>query len=213
MLFSFEGTKPRSGDNREVVTPGPISNPEVKHFIGEHSLTVNQARCRLKRTRKSSFFMFKSLLLYNYLVMKTYTKDETIELGERFGKLLSKGTFVALKGDLAGGKTTFTKGIGKALNIKQVINSPTFTILKIYNGDLTLYHIDAYRLENNEYDLGISEYEDEGITIVEWPEYYQSYLPKDYIEVDFKYIDDNTREINFINHGDKYIDIVRSISC
>lgn len=145
--------------------------------------------------------------------MITNSYEETISLGERFGRLLTKGMTIALKGDLAGGKTTFTKGIGKALNIKTVINSPTFTILKIYEGDLALYHIDAYRLENNEYDLGISEYEQDGITVVEWPEYYQSYLPKDYIEIDFKYLDDNSREINFVSHGDKYNDIVKEMSC
>ena len=145
--------------------------------------------------------------------MITRCQEETISLGEKFGELLSKGTTIALKGDLAGGKTTFTKGIGKALNIKSVINSPTFTILKIYEGDLTLYHIDAYRLENNEYDLGISEYEQDGITVVEWPEYYQSYLPKDYIEIDFKYIDDNSREISFISHGKKYEELVKEMSC
>ena len=145
--------------------------------------------------------------------MITKNEEETIALGERFGKLLNKGTTIALKGDLAGGKTTFTKGIGKALNIKQVINSPTFTILKIYQGDLTLYHIDAYRLENNEYDLGISEFEDDGIMVVEWPEYYQSFLPSEYIEIEFKYINDDTREINFICHGEKYRKVVEDITC
>lgn len=145
--------------------------------------------------------------------MITHSQEETIALGERFGKLLSKGTTIALKGDLAGGKTTFTKGIGKALNIKQVINSPTFTILKIYQGDLPLYHIDAYRLENSNYDLGMDEFEEEGIMVVEWPEYYQEYLPQDYIEIDFSYIDDNSREIKFVAHGNKYENIVKEISC
>lgn len=145
--------------------------------------------------------------------MVTHSQEETIALGERFGKLLSKGITIALKGDLAGGKTTFTKGIGKALNIKQVINSPTFTILKIYQGDLPLYHIDAYRLENSNYDLGMDEFEEEGIMVVEWPEYYQEYLPQDYIEIDFTYIDDNSREINFVCHGSKYENIVKEISC
>lgn len=136
------------------------------------------------------------------MISKSYS--ETIELGEKVGKLLEKGMILALKGDLAGGKTTFTKGIGKALNIKRVINSPTFTILKVYEGDMTLYHIDAYRLENNSYDLGLDEYEDEGIMVIEWPEYYMDFLPKEYLEVDFKYIDDDTREITFVSHGDKY---------
>lgn len=145
--------------------------------------------------------------------MVAHSYEETIALGEKLGKLLPRGTTLALKGDLAGGKTTFTKGIGKALNISQVINSPTFTILKIYNGDLPLYHIDAYRLENNNYDLGMDEFEDEGIMVVEWPEYYKDYLPEDYIEIDFTYIDDNSREINFVSHGNKYEDIVKEMQC
>lgn len=145
--------------------------------------------------------------------MITKSEKETIDLGYKLGSVIPKGTFIALKGDLAGGKTTFTKGIGKALNVKGVINSPTFTILKIYEGDMTLYHIDAYRLENNDYDLGIDEYADEGIMVVEWPEYYENYLPENYIEVNFEYIDDNTRDISIVNHGDKYKNIVEVLRC
>ena len=144
--------------------------------------------------------------------MISKSQEETIILGEKLGKLLSKGDTICLKGDLAGGKTTFTKGIGKALNIKQVINSPTFTILKIYNGDLTLYHIDAYRLENSNYDLGMDELDD-GIMVVEWPEYYQDYLPQEYLEISFTYIDDNTREIDFIGHGESYEKLAKEMSC
>ena len=145
--------------------------------------------------------------------MITRNENETIALGENLGKLLEKGMVIALNGDLAGGKTTFTKGIGKALNIKSVINSPTFTILKIYYGDLNLYHIDAYRLENCNYDLGIDEYEQEGIMVVEWPEYYQDFLPQEYLEITFKYIDDDSREINLIGHGKRYEEIAKEILC
>ena len=144
--------------------------------------------------------------------MISRSEQETIMLGEKLGNKLQTGMVLALKGDLAGGKTTFTKGIGKALNIKQVINSPTFTILKIYEGDKKLFHIDAYRLENNSYDLGLEEYEDEGIMVIEWPEYYLDFLPKEYLEIDFKYIDDDTRQIEFIGHGDKYQKLVEEIN-
>ena len=145
--------------------------------------------------------------------MISKSQEETITIGEKLGKNLYKGLTICLKGDLAGGKTTFTKGIGRALNIKSVINSPTFTILKIYNGDMNLYHIDAYRLENNSYDLGMDEFEEDGIMVIEWPEYYEKYLPSEYLEIDFKYIDDNTREIDFIPHGNKYEEIVRKLKC
>ena len=145
--------------------------------------------------------------------MITHSWEETVSLGERFGKLLAKGTTITLKGDLAGGKTTFTKGIGKALNVKQVINSPTFTILKIYSGDLMLYHIDAYRLDNCSYDLGRDEFEEDGIMVIEWPEYYQEFLPKEYLEIRFVYIDENKREISFVPHGKKYEEICKELRC
>lgn len=144
------------------------------------------------------------------MITKSFT--ETIDLGEKLGKLLNVGDLITLKGDLAGGKTTFTKGIGKALNIKEVINSPTFTILKIYEGDKTLYHIDAYRLDGAAYDLGLDEYQDEGIMVVEWPEYYMDYLPNEYLEITFKYIDDESREIEFAPHGDRYKKIVEVLN-
>lgn len=140
--------------------------------------------------------------------MLSKSEKETIDLGYKIGKKLQKGMCITLVGDLAGGKTTFTKGIGKALNIKEVINSPTFTILKIYNGDLKLFHIDAYRLEGSEYDLGLDEYLEEGVMIVEWPVYYKDYLPDEYLEISFKYIDDNTREINFNPIGDRYKELI-----
>ena len=142
------------------------------------------------------------------MISKSY--EETIKLGEELGKKLKKGDCIALKGDLAGGKTTFTKGIGKALNVKGIINSPTFTILKIYEGDLKLFHIDAYRLEGNEYDLGLDEYLDEGVMVVEWPEYYSDYLPKEYLEISFKYVDDNTREISYKAVGKKYEELINA---
>lgn len=144
--------------------------------------------------------------------MITKSEQETILLGEKLGNKLENGMVLALKGDLAGGKTTFTKGIGKALNIKQVINSPTFTILKIYEGDKKLFHIDAYRLEGNSYDLGLDEYEQEGVMVIEWPEYYKDFLPKEYLEINFEYIDDESRMIEFKPYGDIYKRIVEELN-
>ena len=145
--------------------------------------------------------------------MITRNEEETIALGEKIGAKLEKGMTLILKGDLAAGKTTFTKGIGKALHIRQVINSPTFTILKIYKGDMTLFHIDAYRLENNSYDLGLNEMEDEGVTVIEWPQYYLDFLPDEYLEIEFRYIDDDTREIDVIPHGERYKKFLEVIEC
>ena len=118
---------------------------------------------------------------------------------------------IVLDGDLASGKTTLTKGIGKGLGIKEVINSPTFTILKIYEGRLPLYHIDAYRLETSDYDLGFDEYDD-GVMVIEWPKYYEKYLPNEYLKIELKYIDDNTRSIDIKAIGNKYIKLKEAIN-
>ena len=142
----------------------------------------------------------------------TKTREETISLGEKLGKLLPANSILAMNGDLAAGKTTFTKGIGIGLDIKQVINSPTFNILKIYEGSKTLYHIDAYRLEENPYDLGFEEYmDDDGIMVIEWFDYMKDMISNDYLELKFKYIDDETREIEFIPHGSKYDDVLKEL--
>ena len=143
------------------------------------------------------------------MISKSYT--ETINLGEKIGKLLTKDMVIILNGDLASGKTTLTKGIGKGLDVKDTINSPTFTILKIYNGRLPLYHIDAYRLEESNYDLGFDEYDD-GVIVVEWPEYYKEYLPKEYLEISLKYIDENSRDISFKAIGYKYQKILEDLN-
>ena len=90
-------------------------------------------------------------------VIKVNNLEETIALGNRLGLLLQPNMLLTLSGDLGAGKTTFTKGIGQGLGITKVINSPTFTILKQYQGRLNLSHFDAYRLEGQDDDLGFEE--------------------------------------------------------
>lgn len=142
----------------------------------------------------------------------THSMNETIDFGYKIGMILPASSVLALRGDLAAGKTTFTKGIGKALNVKGVVNSPTFNILKIYEGDKTLYHIDAYRLMDNPYDLGFEEYiDDGGVMVVEWFDYIIEMIGNEYLEIVFTYIDENTREIELIAHGDKYEDVIKEL--
>ena len=132
----------------------------------------------------------------------TRSMNETIDFGYKIGKILPASSVLALRGDLAAGKTTFTKGIGKALNVKGVVNSPTFNILKIYEGDKTLYHIDAYRLMDKD---------DGGVMVVEWFDYIIEMIGNEYLEIVFTYIDENTREIELIAHGDKYEDVIKEL--
>lgn len=141
--------------------------------------------------------------------------NETIALGERMAADLRPGDVVVLNGDLGAGKTTFTKGIAKGLGIKEIIKSPTFTIIHEYqDGCLPLYHMDAYRLENGgAEDLGLEEYFDgDGVSVVEWAEFVEDELPTDFLAIHIKRTgDDNTRILEFEPHGQHFDQIVKSV--
>ena len=114
---------------------------------------------------------------------------ETRKIGEEFAKILKAGDVVCLTGDLGAGKTTFTKGIAKALNVPYEPVSPTFNLVNTYDGDLTLHHFDLYRLQNTEdlYSIDFDEYLfSGGICVVEWPEIAYPVLENYYV-VNFKY--------------------------
>lgn len=116
--------------------------------------------------------------------IEIHTLQDTTNLATKIATLLHGNGCICLAGDLGAGKTTFTKALGKAIGIEDVITSPTFNILKIYEGTPTLYHIDAYRLEGLSQDLGFEEVlEEEGIVVVEWYPYIQDILPKEYLQI------------------------------
>lgn len=123
----------------------------------------------------------------------TSSAQETIELGQKIAGLAKAGSVFCLTGDLGAGKTTLVRGIAKALNIKSVVQSPTFNIMKIYfDGTRPLIHIDAYRLADVNTDIGLDEYigYETGITVIEWPIYIPYLIPE------------NSNEINIINVGE-----------
>lgn len=144
--------------------------------------------------------------------MKTFiTKNQegTIAVGEKLGKLLKPGDVVLLTGDLSAGKTTFTKGIGKAIGVKKIINSPTFTIVKEYRGDeFTLYHLDLYRLDGLNQDFDLEEYiQSDGICVIEWPYQVKELIPDEYIKVSLKLTGESNRSIEITFVGDRYKDL------
>ncbi|MBQ9520239.1 MAG: tRNA (adenosine(37)-N6)-threonylcarbamoyltransferase complex ATPase subunit type 1 TsaE [Acholeplasmatales bacterium] len=137
----------------------------------------------------------------------TSTSDETIKLGEKIGKVLKEGDVVLLDGDLSAGKTTITKGIGLALGVKKIINSPTFTIVKTYSGDINLYHLDLYRLDGLNNDFDLEEYiEADGVTVIEWPHQVDELIPSEYLEIKFFKLDNDKRRIEVRGIGKKYIE-------
>lgn len=115
------------------------------------------------------------------LIFHTKSADETIALGEKIGSLLKKGDIIALQGTLAAGKTTITKGIASALDVKDEITSPTFCLISEYEGRLPLYHMDVYRLEGGEdfINLGVEDLiYGNGVSLIEWSEKVMDELPK-----------------------------------
>lgn len=140
----------------------------------------------------------------------TNSATETIHLGFQVGLLLKPGMVLLLDGDLAAGKTTFTKGIGQALGIKRTINSPTFTIMKRYMVDENkLYHVDLYRLEDVNMDFDLEDYiNSDGISVIEWPFKVKNLLPNTYLMVSFEDIGNDQRKITFEAKGDFYESVV-----
>lgn len=145
------------------------------------------------------------------VITKSY--EETIEYGFKIGKLLTSGDCILLAGDLGAGKTTFTKGIGKALGIKRVINSPTFTIVKEYHGDLDLYHLDLYRLDGLGHDFDLEEYfEKEGIVVCEWPDNVKEIIPEEYLLIEIFRGEEDSRVIKLTPYGDRYEKLVGDLN-
>jgi tRNA threonylcarbamoyladenosine biosynthesis protein TsaE len=131
-------------------------------------------------------------------VLYSRNEKETKEIAFRIGSVLSKGAVVALNGELGAGKTTFSQGLAQGLGITDYVDSPTFSILKMYEGRLPLYHMDVYRLDENTIeDLGLDEYLfGDGVALVEWSSRIKSLLPKNTITISIDVLPNGEREIS-----------------
>lgn len=125
------------------------------------------------------------------------SKETTRLFGEELSKLLSVGDCVLLEGDLGAGKTTLVGGVAKGLGIEGDVISPTFNIMKCYfGGKLPLYHIDAYRLEDQNIELGLEEYiEGDGVCFIEWPVFIEPLLPDVRLEIRLTHLGEDSRKI------------------
>lgn len=143
--------------------------------------------------------------------MVSNSAEETNLIGERLASLLEAGDVLTLEGDLGAGKTTFTKGIAKGLGVKRTVNSPTFTIVKEYEGRLPLYHMDVYRLEDSDEDIGFDEYfNGNGVSVVEWAQFIEEYLPTDRLDIRIKYNGDS-RILEFLSNGSHFESIINEL--
>ncbi|MBQ9457806.1 MAG: tRNA (adenosine(37)-N6)-threonylcarbamoyltransferase complex ATPase subunit type 1 TsaE [Bacilli bacterium] len=124
------------------------------------------------------------------------SKESTKALGEKLASFLRPGDVVLLEGELGAGKTTLVSGVAEGLRCGEDVISPTFNILKCYfKGTLPLYHIDAYRLEGQNMELGLEEFiEGDGACFIEWPVYIESLLPDERLHIRL-YHDGSARRI------------------
>jgi tRNA threonylcarbamoyladenosine biosynthesis protein TsaE len=147
----------------------------------------------------------------NMYKVVTHEEEETIELAQNIESEKFPNMVICLNGDLGSGKTVFTKAFASAMAITDV-TSPTFNIIKEYVGELPLYHMDMYRTDGKVDSLGLEEYFTKGgVTIIEWAEMIEDYLPKERLEITFKIIDETTRVLVLKPYGDKYVNICEAI--
>lgn len=140
---------------------------------------------------------------------------DTEQLGKIIGGCLDKGDVLCLDGDLGVGKTSLTQFIAKESAVEEYITSPTFTIIKEYEGKLPFYHMDVYRLDSADdmYDLGYEEYiYSEGVTVIEWSKKIEEILPEERINIYIKRIDDDRRVLYIDGSGKAYDKLVGELN-
>ncbi|NLC48453.1 MAG: tRNA (adenosine(37)-N6)-threonylcarbamoyltransferase complex ATPase subunit type 1 TsaE [Tenericutes bacterium] len=143
----------------------------------------------------------------------SYSEDETIELAQNIESEKFPNMVICLEGDLGSGKTMFAKAFAAALGITDNITSPTFTIIKEYEGaEMKLFHMDVYRLSDIKQDIGITEYfNKKGVCIIEWADLIEDILPKNRLDIRIKIKDEYTRQFIIKPHGSKYEDLCERV--
>lgn len=143
--------------------------------------------------------------------------NETIRLGARLGRLVSEGSLIALTGELGSGKTTLIKGIAEGLGVKdsRYVNSPSFVIVKEYEGKIPLYHFDVYRLDDpSSLDtVGYKEFfYGDGATVIEWADKIRGLLPDEYLDIELFVKGEEEREIKIRAYGNRYEELLKQLT-
>lgn len=142
----------------------------------------------------------------------SHNDDELMAIGAKIGQALQAQDVLILTGDLGAGKTTLTKGIAKALGIGQMIKSPTYTIVREYQGDLPLYHLDVYRIGDDPDSIDLDDFLfGDGVTVIEWGELLGENLPDDYLTIKIARIDDG-RQVSLEAKGARSQELLEAIN-
>jgi len=147
----------------------------------------------------------------------TGSPRQTMSWGTRLGKLLEGGEIIALIGELGAGKTCFVRGVTRGLEVGKDawIRSPSFTLINEYHGRLPVYHIDLYRIETRAQVEGLNLREylySDGVSLIEWFENLPAGEVDEYLELRIAYADGNRRQLTFSPRGERYEEIVESLS-
>ena len=144
-----------------------------------------------------------------HYIFDIFSSDQMNEFGKKIAANVPNGTVIGLLGDLGAGKTTLVRGVARGLNITEVVQSPTFNIMKLYlKGSRPLIHIDAYRLADLNTDIGLDEYigYETGITMIEWPLFIKELLPEDTLWIEISNTGENSRKIDVYSSNDSLVE-------
>lgn len=131
------------------------------------------------------------------MITVTHSEAETEKIGEDLASGLRPGDCLALQGSLGSGKTAFIRGLCRGLQCTADVSSPTFNIVHIYPGAIEVAHVDLYRISDDLESIGWDDIFDPGrIVVIEWAEKAKKYLPEDHVDVFFKIVDSESREIS-----------------
>ena len=142
-----------------------------------------------------------------------HSELETIELAQNIESEKFPNMIICLNGELGSGKTVFTKGFASSLGITDNITSPTYNIIKEYeNGEMSLYHMDVYRLDGNAEGVGIEEYfTKNGVVIIEWADTIKDILPDERLDIKFKVVGENKRILVITPYGRAYEELCEAV--
>ncbi|MNC25096.1 tRNA threonylcarbamoyladenosine biosynthesis protein TsaE [compost metagenome] len=146
-------------------------------------------------------------------IYRSYSLEDTEQLAAELAASAAPGTVIGLDGDLGAGKTAFSQSFARHLGVQGIVSSPTFTIIKEYEGRLPLYHMDVYRISLQEADeLGLDEYfYGQGVCLVEWSRIIADLMPPRHLHIALETCGPEERLITVTGSGEPYGEVCRAL--